>query len=949
MKFYLNESKTDIINGLASSFEMSTTPVMGPSYIFPDGRFILIPEPEQMGASIFVRYRCHSLLHLWLVSQKLVNKTLWDINGMTDVLDAGAIKVNLGSIPDADALLNYIELPKKRPTTAQFSAIIGWLDLAQSNGIYEIEVNTYNQGRYKKYSLKENTSDEVVAKIKRYYSSGTLYEDFTEKVNPTKTMNESIDQTTRELLYELNSLPVNNGWKTCKYELVKEYEEVLSRFPVGTVLTHETEAGEETLTKVDTTFWEHHRAPWGNDCSTSEFDVAHWFAARGNISRSPITMKNPPQEIEEDLDTPYTHRYYLCGNYGLVGTPYPKSVTREEAERKLASGHLLPSWGYVHEMSTRDDGIRREVYPLTKLLTTPEDFDKIEAKLGKHLPMREGFGDATYIKINEPEGHIHSGAIYKQVDDFKAVEHDWNNDGDVYTEKVATFEYVCGGTYDSNPYAPKSDLPQKRIVYRYEDFLNDLKSGEIEKVPAPSVNESLLTEDIEAVRKNYPKISDEDFNRLISLDPTFDANRDAVGTYGKWILTQFQKGRLDNEGHVRDALARFEEEKKYLKNKDIGQFKSIEEIDAYLDNDDNYKSLSHRQEVRQRQKDRKNVDLEQDAVKVFETANWVVWIPKSYAASCRLGQGSSWCTASTESDYYYNYYTKYGDLYINKHKTNEDEMYQFHFETSSFMDKEDSSVDLYYFLQDNPELKEFYYDIVAKSLNLDMKADKCDVTFTEDELHDLLQEWDSRYCTRDQVGYDGIKKILNGDIWEWFDYPFELPYELPTPSKYVIAELERLHLTVEDLEEIFEGDSELDIADEILDCLKHANYEANIVGAESEMWDDLIRALSYPGGAGEGFFSDYAGGKLTIVASPNAIMKVYMETLGGNIEETGERFNDNLKNILGYMWMSDFKFHEPYYGWNGFDEDAFNDRLADELGDIETPAEKEDEEEEDDE
>jgi hypothetical protein len=255
------------------------------------------------------------------------------------------------------------------------------------------------------------------------------------------------------------------------------------------------------------------------------------------------------------------------------------------------------------------------------------------------------------------------------------------------------------------------------------------------------------------------------------------------------------------------------------------------------------------------------------------------------------------------------------------------------------MDKEDTAVDLYYFLQDNPELKEFYYDIVAKSLNLDMKADKCEVTFTEDELHDLISEWDKRYCTRNQVGYDGIKMILNGDTWEWFDYPFELPYELPTPSKYVIAELDRLNLTVEDLEDIFNGDSELDIADEVLDCLKHANYQASVDGAEAEMWDDLIKALSYPGGAGEGFFSDYAGRELTIVASPNAVMKVYMETLGGNIEETGELFGDNLKNILGYMWMSDFSFYEPQYGWSGFDEDSFNERLSEELANIDDPDE----------
>ena len=176
----LTENVNGLLGKLGSTFEMSATPIMGPSYVFPDGRFIVIPEPDEMGAGVFVHYKCHSLLNLWLVSEKLTKKSIWDINDMTDILDAGAIKVNLGPIPDEDALLNYIELPKKSPTTSQYYALIDWLDLAQSKGIYDIEVNTYNLGKYKKYSLKDNTSDEIVAKIKRYYSSGTLYEDMEE-------------------------------------------------------------------------------------------------------------------------------------------------------------------------------------------------------------------------------------------------------------------------------------------------------------------------------------------------------------------------------------------------------------------------------------------------------------------------------------------------------------------------------------------------------------------------------------------------------------------------------------------------------------------------------------------------------------------------------------------------------------------------------------------------
>ena len=760
-------------------------------------------------------------------------------------------------------------------------------------------------------------------------------------------LNESIDEKFRHLLYTLNSIPVMNGWKLVKYELNKEYEDVLRQFPVGTVLTHHNEAGEETFTKTEDGWWDHFLSHPPRTHHQSDFDIAHWLAARGNISRGPIEMKDIPHQVDESVSTEHQHRYYLCGNYGLVGTPYPKPVSREEALAKLASGNLLSSWFYVHEKSTWDDGIRRCVNSFCKELRTPEDFDKIEAQWNKHLPMQEELGDATYIKLNEPDGNIHNGAIYKQMEDFSVVENDWNNDGDTYSEKVATFEYVCGGTYTNNPYAPKSDLPQKRIVYRYDDFLHDLKSGEIEKVSAPNMNESILTEDIEAVRKNYPKISDEDFNRLIRLDPTFNENRDAVGTYGKWILNVFQKGKLDNEGHVRDALSRFESEKKYLKNKDIGQFKSLEEIDTYLDNDDNYKTLSHRQEVRQRQNDRKNVDLDADADKLFDSADWEVWIPKTYAASCRLGQGSSWCTASTESDHYYNYYTQHGKLYINLNKHNKDEKYQFHFETSSFMDIDDRSIDLSDFLAGEPELQEFYYPIIAHDLGIDLNASEIHFELTDSDTEDLFNEYD-KHSHRDAVDGKFIIELLNGDAYHAFeiwDYSPEVRWDyLPDLNDSCKEELERLGVDEElfrdittghiDYDDYEEDQPWFDIAEELEGAVKRAMISAEETGAESEAIEDLIKEID--GTSSAGFQYWYENGRFNMLATPKALMSLYMGELGCDLSATGEPFyEEHAKNIMAYHFVDNFSFYEPQYGWSDFDDETFLDRLADELTYIE--------------
>lgn len=138
------------------------------------------------------------------------------------------------------------------------------------------------------------------------------------------------------------------------------------------------------------------------------------------------------------------------------------------------------------------------------------------------------------------------------------------------------------------------------------------------------LEEDLLNEGIEDVKKYYPTIEDKDFERIIKLDPTTNIEKDKVGTYSKWLLNLYKNGKLSNEGHVTDLLNRFESEKNNLVNKDIMKYKSLEDVENMLNNDDSYKNKTHRQEVRQRQKDRRNVDLNKDAELVYEDSDWEV-------------------------------------------------------------------------------------------------------------------------------------------------------------------------------------------------------------------------------------------------------------------------------------------------------------------------------------
>ena len=223
--------------------------------------------------------------------------------------------------------------------------------------------------------------------------------------------------------------------------------------------------------------------------------------------------------------------------------------------------------------------------------------------------------------------------------------------------------------------------------------------------------ETILTEDIESMKKYYPNISDDAFQSYVELDPTYKDGSTQAGKYAKWILGLANKGKLDNIGHVKDVLSRFDEEKNNLKEKDIMKYKSVDEVEAMLNDENSYKALSDRQRLRQTQKAVHNTDLDQDAERLFNGKDWEVWTPHTYEASCKLGRGTQWCTASTESDHYFRSYTKSGKLYIiiNKHNG---EKYQFHFESASFMDAEDESIPLAKFLLDNRELNDYFYAIL---------------------------------------------------------------------------------------------------------------------------------------------------------------------------------------------------------------------------------------------
>ena len=63
-----------------------------------------------------------------------------------------------------------------------------------------------------------------------------------------------------------------------------------------------------------------------------------------------------------------------------------------------------------------------------------------------------------------------------------------------------------------------------------------------------------------------------------------------------------------------------------------------------------------------------------------------------YGASCDLGSGTAWCTATGQTDTWFKDYISDGPIYVIINKSDPKDKYQFHYESNQFMDKNDISI-----------------------------------------------------------------------------------------------------------------------------------------------------------------------------------------------------------------------------------------------------------------
>ena len=255
----------------------------------------------------------------------------------------------------------------------------------------------------------------------------------------------------------------------------------------------------------------------------------------------------------------------------------------------------------------------------------------------------------------------------------------------------------------------------------------------------------LLTEGITELKRQYPNISDNDYQHLIQMDPTYKGGNE-IGKFGRWILDLYNL-------FVKDRLAeeKYEQAKAYVaqhpeaKMPPVPVQKSIDKIEDFQKLPDllrkfvklakdnkqpitNFKSVaelasairaSEEKDISVDEKAQANYKIFREAMSdglkvVYQDNDWVIGVPETYEASSHFKEPvTNWCTAYP--DKYEEYLDEFGGKYyihLNKHTG---ELYQLHAESNQFKDASDKEIDRGEFAEENPHLKSFYDKIIPMS------------------------------------------------------------------------------------------------------------------------------------------------------------------------------------------------------------------------------------------
>ena len=189
---------------------------------------------------------------------------------------------------------------------------------------------------------------------------------------------------------------------------------------------------------------------------------------------------------------------------------------------------------------------------------------------------------------------------------------------------------------------------------------------------------------------NYHKVDAQQTKEALLSTVPEDIENSEKANYLNWRIKQFMMN-----GVVEGPKQKFVEEFYMIKANNLDRMLTKNDINAF-ESVQEFTDMMKKSSVRWRsyQTKKKNATVkEEDVKKIYEDNEWTVYIPESKAASCQLGTGTRWCTASRGSR---NLYTRYhqpdNPLIIFISKQDPSEKYQFNYGSKQYMDKEDKTV-----------------------------------------------------------------------------------------------------------------------------------------------------------------------------------------------------------------------------------------------------------------
>jgi hypothetical protein len=203
-----------------------------------------------------------------------------------------------------------------------------------------------------------------------------------------------------------------------------------------------------------------------------------------------------------------------------------------------------------------------------------------------------------------------------------------------------------------------------------------------------AINEIAIND---AYTKFYQDIPQEDFDEIVS---TLQSDNDNLLPETKWVLNLYKRDSsvMMDLPKVNNIIKFFNRAKQRGMIKgmesDLNRYKSISELGRFVNS---LKMDDVMSPTRSEVRNYNNTNGKNEIETVYQDGEWQVVIPKTFAASCYWGRGTSWDTAHrTQGERYFDYYSNMSPLYIFVNKQT-GEKYQYH-EQVGLIDSNDNEV-----------------------------------------------------------------------------------------------------------------------------------------------------------------------------------------------------------------------------------------------------------------